>query len=146
MTFFLLSKGIAKFISSTLSQCRSCGYIETLHGRRRYLPAIESGKSAQRSQAERQAVNTKIQGSAADLVKAAIILIDRSLSAFPNSRLVHQIHDELLLEVNNYELDQVAQMVQQSMETAIPMKIRLPVALKKGLTWGNMEVFQLNQN
>ena len=124
-TFHSQYPGIQPFLTSTINECRAQGYIETVSGRRRYLPAINSNNSASRGKstrirnfvrilklfdyfeasAERAAVNSRVQGSAADLVKAAMILIDRSLATkCPEARLVHQIHDELLFEVCSHQL------------------------------------------
>ncbi|KZS21887.1 DNA polymerase theta [Daphnia magna] len=95
------------------------------------------------AQAERQAVNTKIQGSAADLVKTAVILLNRSLNEkLADVHLVHQIHDELLFQVPVKSMERAARVVRHCMETAIPMKIRLPVAIKTGKTWGTMEPYK----
>jgi len=137
---------IGKFIASTVDQCRCQGYVVTMNGRRRFLPAIYSNNIAQRAQAERQAVNTKIQGSAADLVKAAMIQLDGKLRKdySDDVYLVHQIHDELLFEVPTEMLVPVARLVEHCMETAMPMKIQFPVALKTGPTWGDMERLKIN--
>ena len=154
-----------KYISSTVESCRENGYIVTLLGRKRYLPGIHSPNIHARSQAERQAVNSTIQGSAADLVKTAMVKIDRVLGAeYKNTQsclalaefnkersentrterkrgayLVLQLHDELLYEVSSEDLPRVAEIVQQRMENALQLSVRFPVKMKAGTSWGKLE-------
>ena len=149
-----------KFITDTLQSCRENGYIVTLLGRKRYLSGIHSQNVHARHQAERQAVNSTIQGSAADLVKTATINIDRILTSEYNSSiltlstpsegevhrdrrvrgayLVLQLHDELLYEVNESDLPRVAQIVRQEMENALRLSVKFPVKMKVGTSWGHL--------
>ena len=155
-----------KYISSTVESCRENGYIVTLLGRKRYLPGIRSQNIHARSQAERQAVNSTIQGSAADLVKTAMVKIDHALGTeYKNTQsclalaefdggersdntcterkrgayLVLQLHDELLYEVCSEDLPHVAEIVQQHMENALQLSVRFPVKMKAGTSWGRLE-------
>lgn len=129
------------------------GYIETLAGRRRYLPAINAEDSKQRSQAERQAINTTIQGSAADVAKYAILRMERNMRKYertlklnvtgvPGSRvdLVLHLHDELIYEVPTDKVRQVAKILRSSMENCAKMNVPLLVKLRAGTSWGEMTV------
>ncbi len=153
-----------KFLSKTVRDCRENGYVTTLLGRKRFLPSIHSSNVHARSQAERQAVNTAIQGSAADLVKTAMVNIDQRLdevfsrSHLPLAEHVHetprgsctltppsgaylvlQLHDELLYEVCETDLDQVTGIVQHEMENALRLSVQFPVKVKVGPSWGRLE-------
>ena len=144
-----------RFISKTIQDCRDVGHVTTLLGRKRFLPAIHAAEVHARSQAERQAVNTTIQGSAADLVKTAMVNIDRKLAAQystcllpsvgdaggrPAAYLVLQLHDELLYEVTREHLGEVAELVRHEMENALKLSVRFPVKLKVGPAWGSLEL------
>ncbi|KAK7072181.1 hypothetical protein SK128_021895, partial [Halocaridina rubra] len=140
--------GVQQFIQSTVEECRERGYVVTLMGRRRYLPNINSSNVFARNQSERQAVNTSIQGSAADLVKLATVHINDALrAAFPTAPafitqsgkytrelcgafLVLQLHDELIYEVVSDDVIQVAQLVQRHMEGVHQLSVTLPVKIK----------------
>lgn len=132
---------------------RQEGYVETLAGRRRYLPTINSDDSAIRAQAERQAINTTIQGSAADVAKYAILRMERNLrkyetmlkvniSEIPKSSVdfVLHLHDELLYEVPSDKARQVGKILKSSMENCAKLNVPLKVKLKIGLSWGELEV------
>ncbi|KAG6796385.1 DNA polymerase theta isoform X1 [Apis mellifera caucasica] len=158
--------GISKWLNNVLEEARINGYITTILERRRMFPGLTSINPMEKSQAERQAVNTKVQGSAADIVKKAMIDIEKrmrfefstSLPIMPanssrklrsNSKetqhkggyLVLQLHDELLYEVNIYDLRQVATIVKESMEQVCQLTVPLPVKLKVGPTWGNLSEY-----
>ena len=150
---------VNQFMESVVKRCRSHGYVTTIGGRKRFLPAIASTSPAARSQAERQAVNTTIQGSAADLVKTAMINIDEELmlrhgQVFPNHHhtsnrmsssdaspaafFVLQLHDELMYEVRCDVINEVGVLVQQQMENALSLSVPMPVKLKCGSSWGQL--------
>ncbi|XP_064085810.1 DNA polymerase theta-like [Macrobrachium nipponense] len=153
--------GVQDFMQKTVESCREKGYVETLMGRRRYLPNICSTNSFARSQSERQAVNTAIQGSAADLVKIAMVEIANALrTTFPSTPsflthprtprdkftgayLVLQLHDELIYEVANEDIIQVAQLVQKYMEGVHQLAVCLPVKIKVGPSWASMQTLNL---
>lgn len=129
------------------------GYIETLAGRRRYLPAINAEDSKQRSQAERQAVNTTIQGSAADVAKYAILRMERNIRKYERALklnvlgvaasrvdLVLHLHDELIYEVPADKARQVAKILRSSMENCAKMNVPLLVKIRAGHSWGEMIV------
>jgi len=126
---------IEEFKQQTLAFAREHGYVETLLGRRRPVD-LQGGSFPQRQAAERVAVNTPVQGSAADLIKLAMISIDRRLAAeFPGQFLLLQVHDELLLEVDQDQVDAVTEMVRHEMATAMELEVPLVVDVGFGRTW-----------
>ncbi|MCK5379657.1 MAG: DNA polymerase I, partial [Acidobacteria bacterium] len=126
---------IEVFRQETLDFARENGYVETILGRRRPVD-FEGGNFAQRRGAERVAVNTPVQGSAADLIKLAMIAVDRRLAEeFPGQYLLLQVHDELLLEVDEDQRDAVADMVRHEMVTALELSVPLVVDVGSGKTW-----------
>lgn len=127
---------IKEFKDSTVDAARRDRYVETIMGRRRRLPDIESGNGRLRSNAERIAVNTPIQGSAADIIKVAMIRVDRALRERGlQARVLLQVHDELLLEVPRDELDEVSALVREGMENAVELAVPLTVDVHTGEDW-----------
>jgi DNA polymerase-1 len=131
--------GVRRYLDETLAQAREHGYVTTMYGRRRYLPELRGPDGGARAQAERIAINTPIQGSAADLIKLAMVrlqasIADRKLAA----KLLLQVHDELLLEVANDAIDAVASAVRSAMEEVASLKAPLVAELKFGLNWAEM--------
>ncbi|XP_014812576.1 PREDICTED: DNA polymerase theta [Calidris pugnax] len=169
--------GIQKFLRETVKSCRRDGFVQTILGRRRYLPAIKDSNPYSKAHAERQAVNTTVQGSAADIVKTATVNIQRRLEAFSsvikshghlessfqrdttgklarknNRGMLHpisggffilQLHDELLYEVAEDDVIQVAQIVKHEMENAIKLSVKLNVKVKIGPSWGALQDLEL---
>jgi len=130
--------GVRTFYEKTLAGARDKGYVATLMGRRRYLPDLASEHGGLRQAAERVATNTPIQGSAADIIKKAMIRFDEALSASDlGAVLVLQIHDELLVECPEPELDQVVTLVRKAMEGAAELVVPLVVDIGHGLDWGS---------
>ena len=134
--YFASFPSIRGFIDATVAQARERGYVETLFGRRRYIADISAGNAALRALAERNAVNAPIQGTAADIIKLAMIAVDRRLreGAF-RSRMVLQIHDELLLEVPQEEIAPVRELLVREMENVITLSVPLTVECHDGKTW-----------
>ncbi|KAK9874988.1 hypothetical protein WA026_005803 [Henosepilachna vigintioctopunctata] len=134
--------GIKVYIQKVINKCRDDGFIETLCGRRRYLPRIKDENGAIRSHVERQAVNSTIQGSAADLVKRAMRKIEQNFDLHfkPSEKpaLVLHLHDELLFEVNQQYLAKTTKIIKQSMESSLPLRVPFPVKLKIGKSWGTL--------
>jgi len=129
-------RGVAEYLDQVLSLARERGYAETILHRKRPLPALRADEGARRAEAERAAVNTPIQGSAADLVKVAMVRIDRMLSERGMwSRLILQVHDELLFETDEEELPALLPAVTEAMEHAIPLRVPLVVNVGVGRTW-----------
>ncbi|MBR6183862.1 MAG: DNA polymerase I [Bacteroidales bacterium] len=134
--YFASFPSIRGFIDATVAQARERGYVETLFGRRRYIADIGAGNAALRALAERNAVNAPIQGTAADIIKLAMIAVDRRLreGGF-RSRMVLQIHDELLLEVPQDEIAPVRDLLVHEMENVITLSVPLTVECNDGKTW-----------
>ena len=127
-------------MDETLREARKTGYVMTLLGRRRYMPELNSSHGGVRQAAERAAINAPVQGTAADIIKIAMIRLhqamrERKLAA----RMLLQVHDELLFELPESELAEVDALVREMMETAYPMNVPLKVETKHGQSWGEME-------
>jgi len=128
--------GVAAYIEKTKEQAEKEGFVKTLFGRVRYLPELEGSLAPVRNQAERIAVNTPIQGTAADLIKMAMVSIHKALEAQKlESRLVLQVHDELILEVPEKEVEAAREIVKQGMEEVYPLDVPLVVDIAVGKTW-----------
>ena len=127
---------IREFIDTTLAEARDTGYVQTMFGRRRYLPDLNSRNAQARAFAERNAVNAPIQGTAADIIKLAMTSVDKALTegGFA-SRMVLQIHDELVLEVPDAEIEAVRGMLVREMEGVMFLSVPLTVECNYGKTW-----------
>ena len=135
-SYFKKCVGVKKFIDEIVQEARDAGYVTTLFGRRRELPEINSKNFMRRSFAERTAMNTPIQGSAADIIKKAMIEVDSALrSGGFKSRMLLQVHDELVIEVVKEELEQVTVLVKELMERAVQMSVPLTVDVNYGENW-----------
>lgn len=142
--YFALYTGIAEYIERTKVLARSQGYVETLFGRRRYLPEINAGAQQIRAAAERMAVNMPIQGTAADLMKMAMIAIHRELPKISaDSRMLLQVHDELVFEVPTADVHRVASFVKETMETIEKLSVPIVVDVSTGKNWGEMNKLSL---
>ena len=116
------------------------GYVETILKRRRYLPDLNASNKIRQSLARRMALNTPIQGTSADIIKLAMIEVDREIeSRGLKSRLLLQVHDDLILEVPRPELEEVAWLLRNCMENAYQLKVPLVVSLKVGSNWYEMQ-------
>ncbi|MBN2810525.1 MAG: DNA polymerase I [Spirochaetales bacterium] len=137
-TYFATYSGVAEFMNETKEKARSLGYVETIMGRRRYIRGIDSSNKIERSGAERIAVNTPIQGSAADIVKAAMIRVDRALTAQKlSTRLLLQVHDELIMEGPEHEEPLVKDLLRKEMESVVTLEVPLKVSVESGKSWGD---------
>lgn len=125
---------IRKFIDSTIAAARRDGYVTTLFGRRRYLPEIESKNVSLRQFAERTAVNTIIQGTAADMIKIAMIEIDRALAGM-KSMMIMQVHDELVFDAAASEVEKLGGIVRDRMEHCVTLKVPVTVEMGVGDNW-----------
>jgi DNA polymerase-1 len=129
-------QGVARYREEMIAMARDKGYVTTLFNRRRYLPDIHHAQQRIRAEAERMAINTPIQGTAADLIKKAMISIHSRLKQENRrSRMILQVHDELLFEVPKSEVDHVRLMVQEEMEGVYPLDVPLTVDIKIGDNW-----------
>jgi len=137
-TYFATYAGVASFIAETKEKARHDGYVETIMGRRRYIRAINSSNKMEQAGAERIAVNTPIQGSAADIVKTAMIRVEGALRAAKlDARMLLQVHDELILEAPVAEVAQVRELVKKEMESVIELAVPLHVSVESGRSWGD---------
>ncbi len=135
--YFSRFSGIQCFMESCVERARQDGYVTTLLGRRRQLPELNSANRVRREAAERTAINTPIQGTAADIIKLAMLRVHEELQVENlHSRLILQIHDELVLEVPIQELEQVSQLLRRCMENAVELKVPLVVNLEHGQNLG----------
>jgi DNA polymerase-1 len=137
--YFERLPGVRVWLEETVRNARQTGYVTTMYGRRRYLPELNAGPGGARAQAERIAINTPIQGTAADLIKVAMIRLHRQLIARKvEARMILQVHDELLLEVASNARNEAAQLAKVEMEGVAKLRIPLKVELKWGLNWAEM--------
>jgi DNA polymerase-1 len=133
-SYFLTYPGVKFWINETLNFARKNGYTETLMGRKRWLPHINSNDTRTREAEERICINSPIQGSAADMIKIAMIRIHNRLKNF-KANLIMQIHDELVLEIPEEEIEEVKEIVQYEMENAIPLKVPVVIDIGIGKNW-----------
>lgn len=128
--------GVKAFMDKTVAEAREKGYVETAFGRRRSLPGIRSRNFNQRSLAERMAMNTPIQGTAADIIKLAMTAAYRRLKELgARSRILLQVHDELVLEVAEQEMEQVQALLKDTMEQVVQLSVPLSIDLHYGKNW-----------
>ena len=132
--YFERYPGVKSFLDATVAQARTKGYVTTMFGRRRALDGINSSNFNLRSLAERMAMNTPIQGSAADIIKLAMIEAEKNLRGF-ESRIIIQVHDELVLEAKKSELSTVKKILRDSMENVLELKVPLIVDIHSGKNW-----------
>jgi DNA polymerase-1 len=125
---------VKSYIDEMIELARAQGFVTTLLGRRRYIPEIGSTNRQKREFAERTAINTPIQGSAADLIKVVMIDIAKRLKD-KKSKMILQVHDELVFEVHKSELDSVREMVKDRMENAIQLEVPIKVDINVGENW-----------
>ena len=134
--YFAQFPGVRGYMDEMIGFCRTNGYVKTLMGRRRYLPDITSGNNTVRAQAERIAINAPMQGSAADIIKVAMIDIhSRMRDQGMKSKLLLQVHDELVLDAHNDEAEALKAMVKERMESAYALDVPLVVDISLGKNW-----------
>jgi len=130
--------GVRDYLRNVVEQARKDGYTSTILDRRRYLPDLTSDNGQRRSMAERMALNAPIQGSAADIIKLAMLGVSRSLrAAGMRSRLLLQVHDELVLEVAPGEREGLEDLLRREMGQAYPLSVALDVSVGVGRTWND---------
>ncbi len=137
--YFARYPGVRRFIDGTIAQARERGWVATVLGRRRYLPELGARDPAVRQFAERAATNTPIQGSAADLIKLAMLEVSRRLrGAGLRSRMLLQVHDELVLEAPEAEVERTVSEVREAMEGVWPLRVPLRVEAHSGSNWAEV--------
>ena len=128
--------GLKNYMSSQIEFARNKGYVETIMGRRRYLQNINSQNNMLRSGAERNAINAPIQGSAADIIKIAMIRVHKKFKEHSlKSKMLLQVHDELVFDVHKSEKDIVKNIVRDNMESAVKLNVPLKIDLEYGKNW-----------
>lgn len=135
-SYFERFGGVKQYLDNVVEQARKDGFTSTLFGRRRYLPELGSDNRVARENAERAALNAPIQGTAADIIKVAMIRVDHELrKAGVASRVLLQVHDELVVEIAPNELEQVREIVEKEMDAAISLRVPLEVSAGSGPNW-----------
>lgn len=128
--------GVKRYLDHVVEVAKETGYTETLYGRRRYLPELSSSNRVARENAERAALNAPIQGTAADIIKLAMLRVDREITRQQlASRVLLQVHDELVVEVAPGELEQVTELVEREMDAAAQLRVPLDVSAGTGDNW-----------
>jgi len=134
--YFQQFGGVRDYLRGVVDRARQDGYTETILGRRRYLPDLTSDNRQRREMAERMALNAPIQGSAADIIKVASLNVDRALRERGlASRMLLQVHDELVFEVAPGELEELQELVREQMTGAYELRAPLEVSMGTGRTW-----------
>ena len=129
-------QGVRRYMKQVVVDARDCGYTQTIYGRRRSIPELKSSNFNVRSGAERIALNTPIQGTAADLIKLAMIRVDAALGRdFPQAKLILQVHDELIVECPEEIAAEVAALVSREMEQVAVLNVPLTAEAKWGKSW-----------
>jgi DNA polymerase-1 len=135
-SYFAQYATIKSFMDKMVSVARELGYVETIRKRRRYLPDINSANAIVRGYAERNAVNAPIQGSAADIIKLAMIAVDKAMQEQGvQSKLLLQVHDELVFDVHHSEQEIMQELVRNAMENAINLAVPMEVEMKIADNW-----------
>ncbi len=128
--------GVKTYMDDTIKYCREHGYVKTLMGRKRFIPDINSNNQTVVGFAERNAINAPIQGSAADMIKLAMINIHNRFSKMDiGTRMLLQVHDELLFDVPKTELEEITAIIKEEMELAMPLKVPVVAEAGHGANW-----------
>jgi len=138
--YFEKYPGVKQYLESTKKQARERGYVQTFLGRRRFIPEVNSANRQIREAAERMAINMPVQGTSADIIKVAMINLNREMDRLNlHSKLLLQVHDELIFEVPDGEMATMCQLVPEIMSSALELSVPLRVDIKTGKNWGEME-------
>jgi DNA polymerase-1 len=134
--YFTRYPGVKNYMDNIKDQAREQGYVETLFGRRLYLPEIKSRNAARRQYAERTAINAPMQGTAADIIKRAMITVDHWLiTDVPDAKMIMQVHDELVFEVAENKVNQYTAIIRDIMCSAANLSVPLIVDIGTGNNW-----------
>jgi DNA polymerase-1 len=134
--YFARFQGVKAFLDKTIADAKGNGYVTTMLGRRRPIPELRSGDPAQRGMGERMAMNTPIQGTAADVIKLAMLAVRRRLAAEKmTAKMILQVHDELIFEVAEAEVEAVRTIVVEEMERVVSLAVPLRVDVGVGKNW-----------
>jgi DNA polymerase-1 len=134
-SYFKTYSRVKEYMEKSIDIAKEKGYAVTIFGRRRYLRDINSANAFIRGMAERNAINTPLQGSAADIIKLAMVNIHKKLPEHYKTKMILQVHDELIFDANRKELDEVKKIVKYEMENAVRLKVPLVVDIGTGNNW-----------
>ncbi|MBQ7969097.1 MAG: DNA polymerase I [Clostridia bacterium] len=135
-SYFATYPKVDEYLKNTVEKAKEDGFVTTLYGRRRYIPDLKSGKAVLRKFGERVAMNSPIQGTAADIIKIAMINTERALSESGiDAKLILQVHDELIVESNKNCADEALAILKREMENAVKLSVPLTVEIQQGSTW-----------
>ena len=138
--YFNKHEKVKLYMDNQITDCKLNGYSRTILGRKRMVPEIGASNFMVRQMGERLAMNTPIQGSAADIIKIAMILVYRELKErYPASRLILQVHDELIIDCRNEDLEGVKELLVRNMEAAMNLKVKLAAELNTGDSWYDLK-------
>jgi DNA polymerase-1 len=139
IAYFEKYPGVREYIENTKSQARELGYVQTVMGRRRYIPEIKSPNGQVRQAAERMAINMPVQGTSADIIKIAMVNLHREMEKQNlRSKMTLQVHDELLFEVPPEEIDRLKELVSSIMPQSLKLSVPLKIDVKLGKNWAEM--------
>ncbi|MFH1173210.1 MAG: DNA polymerase I, partial [bacterium] len=144
--YFKIHKGIKKYLDETKELARGLGYVETLFGRRRYLPDLNANAPMIRNAAERAAINHPIQGTAADLMKMAMIEVSQAIAKefkIEEIKMLLQVHDSLIFEVKKGKTNQAAKLIKQIMEDVVKLRVPVEAEVETGPSWGKLDKLKL---
>ncbi|MGM0548163.1 MAG: DNA polymerase I [Bacillota bacterium] len=145
--YFERFSGVKKYMEQTIEKVKKLGYAETMFGRRRYIPEINSSNYHRRSFAERTAINTPVQGTAADIMKKSMLDVYSCLKKSElDLNILLQVHDELVFEVNRNDLDEAAELIKEKMENTTKLDVPLIVDLQIGENWRDKEDYEVHKN
>jgi len=138
-TYFERFSGVATYMEEILKQAKKDGYVETVFGRRRYIPELSSSNYQVRNSGERMAINMPVQGTAADMMKLAMIAVHNKLAARADVRMLLQVHDELVLEVKKGKEQEVGELLKKEMEGVLTLDVPVDVDVHSGKRWGELK-------
>jgi DNA polymerase-1 len=138
--YFAKHQNVKAFMDSLVTSAKESGYVTTILGRKRYIPEITASNYMVRQLGERLAMNSPIQGSAADIIKVAMLRVYGDLREGNfKSRLILQVHDELILEVHKDEIEEATKILKDGMENAVKLDVKVEAALHQGLNWYDLK-------
>ena len=134
-SYFDQFSAIRSFMDDTVKMARNSGYVETMMGRQRMIDDIDSSNRSLQGNAQRIAINTRVQGSAADIIKKAMLMVDAFMVGF-SSKMILQVHDELIFDVKQEEAAKITPELLNIMRSAVDLSVPLTVDIEKGKNWG----------
>jgi len=140
--YFNTFSGVKKYIEGVIEKGKKEGYVETMFGRRRYIPELISNNFQLRSSGERMAISMPVQGTEADIMKLAMIAVDKKIiekGLADKAKMILQVHDEIVLEVEESVKDEVAEIVKNEMQTVVKLEVPLDVEVSIGYCWGKLK-------